>query len=309
MSIADENLLQIVAGNTAAILVTRIRAVLEQITLDEETEGGVVEVEVLREVTREKWHGPSNKVPLGFSRSTSRAVRIRSGMQGFNGVELTPGNLVLVALLDIPESERGQPLTSPLSPLSVAPLGAPDDPLVRGVEKALAIQPDKPEPVRLRLVREALDGTLPFLVEYGHYAAGRLGRIPRRAAVAMELELFEDESRSPRDRAMAEATLELELWREDEPEDPENRKIVEAFFRQLGTADKELRLHVVEALHAMLDPDAAPGSEEAQRSEALMKGVKIPKGPKLRAAMGAIAGDPSTSAHAPWLYRVIAKNP
>jgi hypothetical protein len=266
MNVAAGSLLQIVADPSAAILVTRLDAVLRRPGLDEGTIGGTAQVEVVRELTRDRWHGAPG-VPLAFSRYESPRMAARTGGLGFNGVELTLGNLLLVALPDVPEAQCGRPIVAALAALAVAPLDAPDGPLARGVEGALAVEAAKDdEPLRLCLVREALGSSLPFLVEYGHYAAGRLARIPRPAAIAMEIELLADEARPARDRAMAEATLELELWREGEPEDPENRRIVEAFFASLGTPDRELRGHLVQALHAMIAPGAEPGGEEAQRA-------------------------------------------
>jgi len=297
MSFANENLMDVVVDPSSVVLVARIDAVETQPHADPETLEGTLRIAVLRELTPQRWHGPT-VVALAFAQQARPAMRLRSGKLGFDGVDLDVGRYLIVGL------EESPPTIAPISARTVAPLEGADGALARGIAAALAIEAEPPGASRIALVETALRSDLPFLPEYAHYAVGRLARIPRDRAVELEITLLRDERAPARDRAMSQATLELELWRADAPEDRENARILESFFATLGTADRELRRQLVESLHVLLAVDGDPSSDEAKNAARVMKHVALPSEHSSRTWIQAIADDPATAEYATWLTQL-----
>ncbi|HEY3244583.1 MAG TPA: hypothetical protein VGM03_14665, partial [Phycisphaerae bacterium] len=200
-------------------------------------------------------------------------LRARLGA-GWNGVNIRSGAHMLVALTDIPAHPEATAKHPPLSALAVAELKSQDDPLVRAMQQVLTIEGTAETARRMELIRQGLDSDLGFLSDYCHYALGRLKRVPREDAVAMELSLFQDAARAPQGRLSAEAVLEMELWKPEDASDTLNHKILEAFFNALTSGDAEFRKTTALGIYNMLFADAPenPSEQDGYRRQ-LMSAV------------------------------------
>ena len=308
MDFADANLLDVVADGKAAILVTQLTRVVAAPDLDEETEGGTAEFRVLRVLTPQRWHGPT-EIEAGFARYKSRQLRVREGGLGWNGVDVQPDRFVLLAVSDIPESERRTMRTPvPVSVFAVAPLESAEDASVRAMEQVLAIEATDDVKRRTALLKQDLTSNLELLSGYCHYALGRLHRIPRENAVALELEVLGDAQRPLPSRLDAQANLELELWQADAPGDPLNRRILAGFFNALLSPESGLQRPVLLGIYSLLVSDAPQEKNEAAAYRTqLVQGLPWPPKDRLLASLQAAEKNTDIATEAAWLKEFVSR--
>ena len=307
MSFADANFLDVIAEGQAAILSARTEQVLRQEEADAGVRSGALRIRVQKTLTPERWHGPEG-FDVRFAQFADPKLRVREGSLGWNGVDVQSGKFLLLALPDLgPEQRKAMTLMGPLSLTAVAGLESADDPMIQSTERILVIESTKDAKERTRLIREGLGTKQDFLAAYCHYAMGRLGRIPRDDAVKIETDILKDENRSVRDRLDAQANLELELWKEDEPDDPINRRILESFFQTLPARDPGLRRALLLAIHSMLVDEAPEGKEEgAAYRRKLMRGVSLLPKETVGAVLTELERSKDTATEAAWLREFIS---
>lgn len=297
MTFADALWEDTVADGASAIVVAKIEETTPGGEAGPNALGGTARLTVLQDLAR-RWRGPAT-VFVGYAQYESPRVRLAEGNRGWNGVDLTPGRLVLIALPAVEPTQ--QPFVGPLAAVSVAPIASPEDPLVTGVERALAIEAERDAPKRGAMLHDAGKSPVVFLRGYAHYAMGRLGRISRQDAIAIEVDLLRD----PVAARNAQATLQTELWHDDAPDDPQNKQIVAVFLQSLLSADHDFVTDAVTGLFNMLqgeEPDAA----DYRRS--LLQGVTFPRAQVLGALNG-LRADPEVGADAKWLSDFLSKHP
>lgn len=270
MDLADASLLQVLVAGKAAILAARVEKVAQDEVLANDTHVGVVRVRVERVLTPDRWHGPDS-FDLKFAQFARPAQRAKE-WAGWNRIDVAPDLRILLALPDAPKD----PPPPPLSAVAVTRLASDTDPLLRAVEEALRIEATADANRREELLRAGLYGQLDFLRAYCRYATGRLKRVPRDRAVALELALLTDTDRSVSDRLAAQANLDLELWKHDDPDDGLNKRILSAFFRGLGASEPDLRRANLRSIHRHLFEGAPEGPDGPAHRDRLLAGVTLP---------------------------------
>jgi hypothetical protein len=308
MDSANANLLDVIAEGQAALLVAQIERVAGLHDIDEGTQGGTAALHVVRALTPQRWHGPA-ELEVEFSQYKSPQLRMREGGQGWNGLDVEPGKTLLLAVADIPESERKY-VRSPatVAALVVVPLDSTADATVQGTEQALTIEATSDVQRRTALLKTGLSSELEVFSGYSHYALGRLKRIPRESAAALELELLHDETKPMPRRLDAQANLELELWDSEAPADPVNHRILEAFFKALALPVPELQRPLVLALYSFLvtDAPADQNAAAAYRSQ-LLQGLSWPPKDRLLASLQAAEKNPDLATEAAWLRDFVSR--
>lgn len=308
MNFADANILDVVAEGDAAILVGRIDRIRERNDQSEDVIVGALDLAVTHVLTPHRWLGPA-QIEIGFAQYRDPRLRAHEGGQGWNGVEPVPGSHVLLAVHPIREGDGPRMrTTAPVTALSVMPLDSTEDPSIAAMERVLEIEATKDTNKRAAMLRQHLTSESDLLSGYCHYALGRLGRIPRETSVALEQQVLQDDSAPLQSRLDAQATLELELWRNDSPDDPVNRQILEAFFSALTATEPALQRPVVLAIYSLLVDDA-PEDEAAARAyrDKLVEGIKWPPKHRLFAGLDALKPDPDLATEVAWVQRFVAQ--
>ncbi|MEZ4315500.1 MAG: hypothetical protein R3F14_46385 [Polyangiaceae bacterium] len=296
MTFADANWADTVAAGQWAILVATIEEVAPGPPPEEEQIGGTLRLSVARDLTKPRWEGPPS-VLVGYAQYASEILRARLGGQGWNAMDLKPGQMVLVAVPPVPKTTAE--VVGPLGAVSVEKLASAADPFVAGVEGALAIEEEKDTAKRVDLLRAGAKSNLPFLPGYSHYAMGRLHRIPRKEAVALELSLLSDAGSAVR----AQSTLERELWLDETPADPLNKQILGAFFGLLAGPDEALAKSTLTGLFNMLECEDEAATD--YRAEA-MKDVAISDKSAILGALKKLGSDPEVGDDARAVAGVLA---
>jgi hypothetical protein len=243
---AEHSFLEIVTQEKTPIVLGRIEEVGPAKVTGDVSQGEVVLVGV-QEITQGNWTG-GLRVVLHYARYASNLARIKSGGQGWNGISLEQGKYLVVGLLG-----------GPPEAVAVRAIESPEDTFVKQLRSSLAIERQTDPQLRLIQIRDAVLGGQPFLSGYGHYAAGRLKRIPRSEAVTLETSVLLG-GNDVRNRLAAAQTLELELWHSENTDDPLKPQILSAFWNSLGGAPEDLQNYLAEALSRLLIDDA-PSSD------------------------------------------------
>jgi hypothetical protein len=164
-------------------------------------------------------------------------------------------------------------LDRPPDVLAVRSIESPNETFVR---ELLTAESETDPQLRLTQIKNAILSGQEFLSGYGHYAAGRLRRIPRQEAVSLETSVSLSSTASERARLAAAQTLELELWEADNADDLLNAHILSAFCNALGSAPEDLQNYLAEALNRLIFSHASPSDSKAKDGQrALRQSVAI----------------------------------
>jgi|GEM_PF-4517140 len=302
MDFADASYFDIVANGESVILIAMIDRIVQSSGSSDEKETGTLKVVVLREVTNGKWHGP-NKLEVVFTRFRKPAYRLKVG-GGWSDVDIKPGRYLLLA---VPEISAVDNENTPLAVSAVESLESPDDEYIHSIMKALEIEQTQDLSLQTALLEEGLqEGKHSFLSGYAHYAIGRLQRIPRSRAVELELTILSDKARSADDRYVALTNLELELWKDDTPDDSLNRKIVETAFAALQTSDKDFQKDILLSLYNMLTSGISEEDEgEVRLNSCLARSMELPSKKSLLNVLRELKTDPEIRGEAAWIEQLI----
>jgi hypothetical protein len=243
---AEQSFLEIVTQERTPIVLGRIEEVGAAKVADDVSRGEVILADV-QEVTSGNWTG-GTRVVLRYARYASNLARIKSGGQGWNGISLEQGKYLVLGLIGAPPQA-----------VAVRAVASAEDTFVKQLRSALAIERQTDPKLRLIQLRDAVLGGQPFLSGYGHYAAGRLKRIPRSEAITLETSVLLA-GNDLKNRLAAAQTLELELWPSENTDDPLKPQILSAFWNSLGGAPEDLQNYLAEALSRLLIDDA-PSSD------------------------------------------------
>jgi len=248
---ADQSFLEIITQRKAPIVVGRIEKVKNEEVADEVARGELV-LDRIQEITQGIWAGRGDLV-LRYERYASNLARIKSGAQGWNGVSIDQGKYLVLAL------GNGQPLEA----IAVRAIASPGDAFVKQLQSCLTAENQTDPTARLALIKEAILGGEEFLSGYGHYAAGRLKRIPRHDAVSLETSVLLNANIDERIRLAAGQTLELELWEADRDDDAPNAQILSTFCNALHGAPQDLQNYMAEALFRLIIGDTQSSDAKA----------------------------------------------
>lgn len=307
MDFAEAGFFDMVAEGRAAMLVTVIDSLVQRVDSDPETETGTLKVTVRREITSGKWLGP-DELEVTFTRFKEPMHRMKVG-GGWNDVEIEPGRYLLLAVPEVlgDNRERSSSLV-PLTALAVEPLKSPEDEYICSMEKALEIERTQDISLRTTLLREGLQSNLSILSDYAHYALGRLQRIPRESAVQLELAILSDNTRPAGDRDAALINLDLELWKDGDPNDSLNQKIVETAFAALLTDNKDFQEAVLLSLYGVLVSEAPEEDKEGTEFRIrLTAGMKLPSKESLLNVLHKLRANPDVEDEAAWMEGFIRR--
>ena len=281
---ADKSFSDVIAEGVEPILVARItKASSADEGSKQEIDHGILLVSIIRELTFKKWHGPL-EIDVNYRQFKTFDKKARY-MVGWNKVDPKPGNILVLALKDVAESDRHDSnFRSITEASSVIPLKGTDDPVVIEIQKAVQIESEKDTKIQHQLLYDGIYNGGAFLSGFCHYAIGRLQRIPRKEAIALESGLLFSESQSTTRKQAAEINLELELWNDEDGNDPLNKKILETF------------------LNALLN---VPEDDADLFRAKLMKGIVISGKKDLRSVFTALISDAEVSKEANWLLHNI----
>lgn len=299
MDFAEGSFVTIVAEGKAAILAAEIVQIVQQQAAGAQETGGRLKMRLARNLTPSRWPGAPD-FEVTFLQFTDPLRRMKSGSQGWNGVEIAPGKLVLLALVPNPDRSSAAP------PLAVSPLQSLDDPLLKGVERALQIEAVTDPQQRASLLGQGLHSELEFLQSYSHFALGRLHRVPRDIAVSLELRTLGDQARPSGQRIASASNLELELWKPDDPDDRLNKSILSGLFKALTDTDPDLRRSALASLYRLL-LSQAPSDQPEHYRDRLMSGVNLPARAVLLETLRAQQSDPNVAKEASGLAGMMSR--
>jgi hypothetical protein len=274
VELAERSFLEVITEENMPILTGRIEEV-RPISAADGDEHGQVLLDHVQEVSRARWKRDGN-LALSYERYASESARIKSGSQGWNGVSLQPGGYLVLALGDRP----------PLEAVAVRSVEGPDDSYVKQLQWCLAAERETDPQARLALIKEAILSSQELLNGYGHYAAGRLKRIPRSDATALEISILRSRDNAEGTRIAAAQTLELELWESDNAADALNHRILQALWEALVDAPEDLQDYLGDALYRLII-DGAPSSEAKAKEykKTLRRGITVDSDPKAAKAL------------------------
>jgi len=281
MEFAEGSFLQIVVSGRARIVTGRLEHV-SVVRGDPDLIQGAITLGEIRSVT------PGESFParlsVEFAQYAGQEARIKSGGQGWNGVETTSGVYLILALAE---------LQAPATALAVRQIKSPNDPFAREVAWCVDAERHQAPAGRLALIRDALLNGHGLIAAWGHYCAGRLKRIPRADAVSLELGLLNNKTRDEHDRSAAAQNLELELWKGGDPDDALNQQIASAFLSNLASASRALRTYLIEALHRLVFASAPPGEQGEAFRRKLRYAISITSEPDVVQTLNSERGDTS----------------
>jgi hypothetical protein len=304
---AETSFLEVVADGQAAIFAGTIRKVESGEPDAEGVRAGTLDLAVTHELTPQRRKVVGGTLALHFAQIADPLMRIRAGQGGWNDVEIEPGRSLLFALSPIPASRPAPPSIEAV--LAVLPLDSTQDPRIESAKEMLHIESETDPSRRLDLLKKALESKRELLLDYCHFAVGRMKRVPRADAVPLEIAVLADPARPPKERSAALATLELQLWDAATPTDPLNRAIVRAFIGALEAREVSLRRRLVQAVYNMLVSDAPKDSQDALRYRRDMLGPdRLPVSDAALAEVQALASDSDLSAEARWLSEFLASH-
>lgn len=282
MEFAEGSFLQIVVGGGARIVTGRIERVEMATDLQDLVHGEITLGEV-RGVDSDE--SRPSRFAVGFAQYPRAEARIKSGSQGWNGVEITHGVCLILALAE----DRTQ-----AEALAVRQIKSPNDPFVQEVRWCVEAERHTAPAERLALVRDSLVNGHGLVTAWGHYCAGRLNRIPRAEAVPLELGLLNNEKLDDHDRLAAAQNLELELWKSGDSDDALNQEIVGAFLSNLSPASRALRVYLMDALQRVLFTNAPSGPPGEAYRKQLRLAVFITAEPAIVEALNKERGEKAT---------------
>lgn len=294
MDYAEKSWLNIATAALPNVVVCRIEAIKRIDQPQGEESSGVLDAQVLRVIAS----GPVALPPrmdVGFLQLNDPFRRIKAGGQGWNGVDVRVGALLLMAF-----ETNGRIAGSNVVQLSaVSEVASVQDALVLGLAEVIAIEREADASRRAAYLERAVTGTVPFVREYAHYAMGRLHRIPRNTAIRIEIALLANAERSGAERRAAAINLELELWQSQSPDDTHNKQIVGALFGALASVDADLQRTALSSLHRLLilqmPSDVATATDSRRR---LLRGTQLPSDDSLRISLKKLASLADATAEA-----------
>lgn len=332
---ADENLVHLLARPDVSVLVGRLGPML--LRSDRGISTGVA---FLEDMTALRGLAPSGRLRVRVTRAESESERFRRGRLGWNGVELIVGVHLLVAFdgsqsagvgtralrfvaqLDRPPRRpMARPL--PLGPLlpggPVGPVHAPPltpaaararalhDPLVLGVQKALAVEDAHARSANVSPeLEEGVTSPNRLFAEYAFYAAGRLGRVPRDEAIRLSAVALAAPTAPPHSKKLACTTLQTDLWSK-RAQDPGNARITATLLDALPEAEPRLARDITLGLHRTA---GALGRREP-RAMFLKGGEPHPVGlerpPEIRRRIEQMRGDPAFASSLAFLLRLVPR--
>lgn len=268
MDFAERDWLSVVTDSSSAVVLGRIEAVKNRSEVTPQESGGILTVKVLRGLgTEASLSGTTADV--GFLQFSDEPRRFKSGGQGWNGVQIQPGTLLVLAAPASAWRARGT-----IAPSAVAEVPSEDAPLVQGLDRALAIEEVTEPDLMTRLLSEAVFSDLPVLSDYGHFQLGRVKRLPRETAVNLESRLATDRAVPVKQRMAGAATLETGLWKANDSRDPSNKQIVSALLSLLAESDGDAQRFAMAALYRLLVGQAGPPGTRVEEFQAeLLNGV------------------------------------
>jgi len=303
MDFAENSWPSVITESGTVILVGQIRRVEGPQPVGVNQQTGTATVRVVQELTPRRWQGPP-EIAVGFTQLTSWQSRLREGNGGWNGVDVQPGVMLVMALA----SGHDDGKTAPVSLQAVSQVSSVEDPQVAAVVQALRIEATPAPQERLSLLREALNSDLPVLESYAHFALGRKQRVPRNDATALEIALLLDPTKPDTKRLAAESTLDLELWANADPNDPANRSIVAALLQVLARQESGLQRSTTVDLHRLLFSVAPPDPAAARMYRSnLLKNNQIPDVKALTMALNNEQKDPSVGTQAEQLIHLFSE--
>ncbi len=304
MDFAENSWPIVITESNAVILVGQIGQVEGPRPTGTNQQTGTLAIRVLRELTPSRWTG-LHDIAVGFLQLASWRSRLRVGNGGWNGVDVKPGAILLMA---IAPGQANHAPSAPLALEAVSQISSLEDAQVAAVVQALRIEATQAPQERLLLLVQAVNSTLPVLQNYAHYALGRKQRIPRSDAATLEIRSLLDSTKPDDRRLSSESNLELELWKDGAPDDPVNRDIVSAFLHILARREPALRKSTTLALHRIF-LSRAPSEYEPARTyrSMLLRSTKLPDMKAVEAVLSEEENDPNISNQASQLIRVFSE--
>lgn len=280
MDFAEKDWVTAITEGSNAFVLTRIESIKSHAPLTPQESGGILTVRLVRALGEPI--AELSDFEVSYFHFTEGHRRIKSGNQGWNGVEIQPLTLLVLAA-----PKESFPSGNAVEPVSVASVAGEDDPLVRGLSDALAIESEPKQDNKKRMLARALWSDLPVLGTYAQDAVGRLKRIPRDQAIELDCALVSDASASMNRRLAAVSTLEKALWKNGAPDDAGNKKILTALFVLLKDPRAEALQFLVPVLYRLVAAQDAGGYRAK-----LLSGVARPGPDEIRKVQW-MASDPN----------------
>jgi hypothetical protein len=250
---AEKSFIEVVTGGKAPVIAGRVAEVNERPEAGDVVQGDLV-LDGIREITRGKM-GPQSRAYVSYAQYRSPYVRMKSGGQGWNGVDIRAGTYLVAAL-------EGR------TALAVRQVGSPDDRFVRQLEWMVRAEEVQDAAQRSALLRTAAASDQNLLQGYAHYAIGRLQRVPRNEGATIEIGILQDAGLPEGTRIAAATNLELALWKTGDAEDPVNQHILRVFLATLPGAGGAVQEYLTDALYRTVIANAPADPQYARKLRA-----------------------------------------
>jgi hypothetical protein len=245
---AEGSFLQLIVGDRARMVAGRINDV-RVLSENDDMRQGEITLSGVRNLPNDS--SPPGKLTVEFAQYARPEARIKSGAQGWNGVDLTTGTYLVLALSETPDALSRPQVTA------ARPVDTADDPFV--TELSWCVRAERNPQTQRLAIRDAILHGHGLMSAWGHYCAGRLKRIPREDAIDLELQLLNDNARDEASRQSGAQNLELELWKAGDAGDAANQRIINAFTASLASAPASLQSYLGGALNRLLYVNAPAG--------------------------------------------------